>query len=224
MKNNTNLSTTVAALVILAIYIGFFVFARQYIPSTEVILQTMQTLYYKYGYALIFFGAMFEGMFVIGNYVPGSAMILLGAALSRTGTLQLPLVILCATSGLVISYCINYALGKFGWFHILSRFGIDKTIKMAEEKLQNHKNKAMFLGFIYPGSAALLASAAGVLKIPFRQFVLIAIVSQFFWSSVWAILAYFVGIVLVEVVLKSAVFIFVAIGVVWFFRNFYKKL
>ena len=204
---------------LLSFYVAFFLFVRGRIPDAETIVSFITDLYKTYGYYLVFFGALFEGMFLIGLYVPGSTTVLLGASLSKTGVVQYPIVLILATLGLLISYSINYFLGKYGWHHVLARLGLNKGLDIAKDKLEKHQAKTIFFGYFHPGSASFLSTAAGIIKIPFKKFLILSIFSQCLWAIVWGSLAYFFGLPMVEFLLKYFVFVLPTIIVIWMVRK-----
>ena len=202
----------IGPLIILLLYAAFIFFIRGKIPqSPNEFLLFIKTFYKDYGYYLIFFGAFFEATFLVSFFIPGSTVILLGAALSRTGVVEFPLVILLGTAGLVLGYTINYFLGKYGWYRVLSAFGLEKGIKNAEEKIKKHGAKAVLLGYISPGPAAFISTAAGILGMPFKKFLLISFFSQLFWAIFWGTLAYLFGTAVVEVILVNVIRYFIPI-------------
>lgn len=202
----------IGPLILFLLYAVFIFFIKQKVPQdpNEFII-FVKGFYKDYGYYLIFFGALFEATFLVSFFVPGSTVILLGAALSRTGVVEFPLVILIGTAGLVTGYVINYFLGKYGWYRLLVIFGLEKGIKNAEEKIKKHGAKAIVLGYISPGPAAFISTAAGVLEMPFRKFLLLSVICQFFWSVFWGSIAYVFGVVVVETILVFVIRYFIPI-------------
>lgn len=192
------------------VYAAILFFLSHHIPNAPKLIHRVERLYGKYGYDLIFLGALLEGTFLVGFYVPGSFIVLLGAVLARAGIVSFPLVVLFGTLGLVTGYVLNYCLGRFGWFHILKGFGFNHQIKIAEEKLMKSQDKTLFWGYIMPSSASFLSTAAGVLKINFKKFFIQSLFTQLFWSLLWGGLAYIFGIRFVEAFI--AYFGFVAIA------------
>lgn len=208
--------------VVIIFLVGLAIFKGR-IPPPEHILDWLTSFYKQYGYIAVFVSALLEGSFPVGLYVPGSTAILLGAALSKTGTLQFPIVIALATIGFVIAQSVNYFLGRFGFYHVLARLGLERGIVLAEHKLQHHRIKTLFLGYFHPGSASFLSTAAGVIKMPFWEFLLISFLSQLLWSLIWGTLAYIVGVPLVEFVVKYFTIV-VIIGVsIWFGIRYWKR-
>jgi len=204
---------------LLGFYFAFFIFVRGRIPDAETLLGFIKELYKTYGYYLVFFGALLEGTFLIGLYVPGSATVLLGASLSKTGVVQYPIVLVLATVGLLISYTINYLLGKYGWHHVLARLGFNKGIEIAKDKLEKHQAKTIFLGYFHPGSASFFSTAAGILKVPFKKFLILSLLAQSLWGILWGSLAYYLGLPMVEFLLKYFVFVLPTIIIIWMVRK-----
>lgn len=223
MENSRNfkekIPETLGIILLLVFYIAFFIFVRGRIPDAESLLDFITELYKTYGYYLVFFGALLEGTFLVGLYVPGSATVLLGASLSKTGVIQYPIVLVLATFGFVIAYSINYFLGKYGWYHVLARLGFNKGIDVAKDKLEKHQSKTILLGYFHPGSASFLSTAAGILKIPFKRFLILSFLAQSVWAIVWGSLAYFLGLPMVEFILKYFVFVLPTIIVIWIVRK-----
>lgn len=207
----------------LAVYGVIVIILRLNIPDSETLLSLIKDLYGRYGYYLIFIGALFEAMFLITLYVPGSAVILLGAAISKTGIIQFPLALLVAVCGLLIGYSINYILGKYGWYHVLLQIGLEKGIEMAKKRLEKHQTKTILLGYFHPSGASILSTAAGVLKIPFRKFISLSFIAQVFWAILWGSLAYSFGLPLVEFFIKYFSYVVILGVVVWVVIKFVKR-
>jgi len=211
---------TLGIALLIGFYFAFFIFVRGRIPDAETLLGFIKELYKTYGYYLVFFGALLEGMFLVGLYVPGSATVLLGASLSKTGVVQYPIVLILAAFGLMLAYSINYLLGKYGWYHVLARLGFGKGIDIAKEKLEKHQAKTIFFGYFHPGSASFLSTAAGILKMPFKKFLILSLFAQSLWGILWGSLAYFLGLPMVEFILKYFVFVLPTVIVIWMVRKF----
>lgn len=210
-------------LLFLGIYLVFLIYLKGVIPDAQTLLSVLKELYGTYGYVIVFVSAFLESMFVVSLYVPGSTAILLGAALSRTGVVQFPVVLFLAICGLLLGYIINYFLGKHGWYHVLSRMGLTKGLEVAKTKLEQHQIKTILLGYFHPTGASFLSTAAGVLKIPFRRFITLSVIAQVFWGLLWGGLSYLVGLSLVEFFLKYFTFFVIGVVAIWWIRKSLKK-
>ena len=227
MENNRNFRERIPEIfgitLLLGFYFAFFIFVRGKIPDAETLLGIIKDLYGTYGYYLVFFGALLEATFIISLYLPGATVVLLGAALSRTGAIQFPIALFLAILGFVIGYTINYVLGKYGWYRLLSRLGLKKGIEIAKTRLKDNQVKTILFGYFHPSSASFITTAAGVLRVPFRRFFLLSLLSQLFWSLLWGSLAYLFGATLVELFLKYFGFVVVGAIIIWFLRKRLKK-
>ncbi len=204
-------------LTLLFLYWLLIFYIRGKIPDPQTFIESLKELYATYGYFLILAAAIMEGMVILGMYIPGSTVILLGAILARTGVISYPLVFVLGTAGLLIGYSIDYFLGKFGWYHLLSNFGMGKLLLEAENKLKQQNKKAIFLSFFMPGTASLLSTSAGVLKVPYKKFIIMALIFQGFWSLLWGNLAYFFGLPVLQYFQMKYFLIALLIVLVFFF-------
>lgn len=206
--------------VLILVYAGVIGLVIWKLPKPEDLLRAIEGVYRSVGYPLVFLAAIMESTFLLGFYVPGSTVILFGAALAKTGAVSFPVVLLLGTLGLLIGYTINYFLGRYGWYHVLSQFGFDKGIQEAEKKLKQHGGKALFVGYLFPNGAAFMSTAAGVLKMPFQKFLLWSIASQTFWSLLWGSIAYTFGMLFVEAFMKYFGFIVWGVIGIWILRKY----
>lgn len=206
-----------------AVYFIFVFLVRREAPSTQELIYLLKSAYEKYGYLVVFVGGMLEGNFLLGFYVPGSTMMLLGAAFAKEGIVQLPYVLLSGTLGLTIAYCINYFFGKHGWHHILIKLSLGEEIDIAKQKIQQHGAYAFLLGYFSPGSAAFLSTAAGVTGMPFRKFLLFSLLGQILWSVIWGSMAYAFGMPLVELILRYFIFVTLIFATFWLIRKYVKR-
>ena len=205
--------------VIFLFYLVLAIFIRNKFPDVASLIRVVEGVYETIGYPLIFFGALFESMFLIGLFVPGSVVLLTGAALSRLGVVEYQYVYILGTLGLLIGYTINYFLG----YHVLSFLGLEKGLSTAKDKLRKYEYKALLLGYIFPGSGSLLSTAAGVMQMDFKKFVIFSFISQGFWSFVWGSVAYIFGMQIVEFVFRYFVFVVLGVVLIWGIKRFIVK-
>lgn len=196
-------------------YLTVAIFIRSKFSDTTSFFNAIQGVYTNVGYPLIFFGGLMEAMFLVGLFVPGSVVLLMGAALSRLGIVEYPYVFLLGTSGLILGYTINYFLGKYGWYSLLAWLGFEKGIDSGKKRLEKNTIRTILLGYSFPGGASFISTSAGIIQINFKKFLVLSILAQSFWSLVWGTIAYFFGIHIVEFILKYFIFLLVGIVVVW---------
>jgi membrane protein DedA with SNARE-associated domain len=201
--------------VLIFFYILMFLVLKDRITNPSAILDSIENLYSQYGYTVVLLGGLLEGIFLVGMYVPGSTVILLGAALAKTEAVSLPIIILAGVCGLVTGYCVNYILGKYGWHTMLASSSMLQHLEKAQKKLQTYEKRSFIFGFSSPFLATFLTTAAGVLCLPFKKFIITAIVVQLFWTSLYSIIAYIFGIGFVEIFLRYFGVVMFVLLLVW---------
>ena len=205
---------------VIAVYVTIMFLAREYIVDAPTLIKNLKVLYDTYGYALIFFGALLEGTFIVGLYLPGSLVVLLGAALAKTGVISFPLVIIIAVLGFNCGYTINYLLGKYGWYKVVENLGFKRQVDHAKAKLEKYEFMALLFGYVMPSAASFLTTAAGMLRFPYKKFIIASLLIQTGWTLIWGTLAYVLGLTFVEYFIQYFGFV-VIIGLAIYF---YKKM
>lgn len=189
-------------MVLITLYLGFLIFVRGAIPTTQEIIDHFASIYARYGYEIIFASAALEALVLVNLFVPGLVAMALGAIFARTGHIELTFVVLAATSGVLLGYIIDYFLGYFGFGDFFSKTGLGWMVKKAKEQLKKLGNHGLILGFAYPNVGSFLSLAAGTTRMKFGWFVLIAALSSAFWMPIWGIVIYSFGDIFLTVITK----------------------
>lgn len=221
-SNNKTLAIIIFSL-LLVCYIIFVVLLRINLPETEKLIQIVNTVYRTIGYPLVYGAATAEATFPVGLYFPGSTIVMLGSALSRTGEILWLFVYLCAVAGCMTGYSINYFLGRHGWVRFLRVLGFEKGLDQAKHKLQENERKAIAFGCMSATTGAFLSTSAGMMKIPFWRFFFSALLAQSFWSALWGAIAYIFGYAFVELFLKYIIFIIWGVVIVYLLKVYLIK-
>lgn len=205
------------------IYAVVLIFLRNKMPDFSRMIVMAEQIYGTYGYLLIFLAALVEGTFIAGLYMPGSFIVFLGASLARMGITSFPMVIFFGTLGFALGYSINYCLGRYGWYKIIEGIGFEKKISETKNNLKHHYNIALFWGYIMPSTGAMLSTASGILKVPFREFIFKTALIQTFWSLFLGGLAYIFGNTFIQMFLVYfGLIAFLGFGM-YLLRRIYKK-
>lgn len=163
------------------------------IASPEEIVSYLDDWYSRYGYWVIFISALIEGIFVVNLYFPGSTAILLGVALATQNELSGIILVMLTIIGFFLSYCANYFLGKYGLFQLLLRFGYGDILEDIKQSISEKGPRIMLTTFFHPNIAAAIATGAGVINMPFKQFAIWCFLSLILWDIIWGILVYVLG-------------------------------
>ncbi len=186
-------------------------------------LETIQEIARQYGYWAVFFGIALESL---GIPIPGETITLVGGFLAGSGELDYWLVLGTAGSGAVVGSCIGYWIGRLGGWALLLRAG--RLFRISEDQLTEVKKqfsesagRAVFFGRFVAFLRILASPMAGIVEMPFPQFMLFNIAGATVWASLMVTLSYFLGrlIPLEQLISWVAKFAIVALVLVlaWFF-------
>jgi membrane protein DedA with SNARE-associated domain len=214
--NNSKLKKLIkyagAPLLVILVYGSLAILYRTFdLPSQEEVLSLVRSYYKDYGYWLIFVSALIEGMLLVNWYFPGSIVIVLGVSLAYPDPLKAAALVGLVTIGFFVSAVINYALGRYGWYRLMLKFGLKGTLDGAKNKLEQKGLTIVFSSYIHPNLGALTATSAGILHLSFTRFALYSIVALICWNTMWGLLAYVFG----EVMLNYLSYFIGAVLMIW---------
>src|SRR5437763_3721837 len=89
-------------------------------------IKLLGEFYHHYGYVTVFLGTLGENTAVLGFFLPGNSLALLGAVYARLGTLNLGWVIVFASLGTILGYHIDYCLGRFVLARVATRWSASR--------------------------------------------------------------------------------------------------
>jgi len=181
------------------------------LPPEEVLIEMAKGYFEKYGLVTVLLAAIVEGALVVGWYLPGGLVIFLGVILASGDPYRATLSVIATIIGFCIAYTFNYFLGRYGWYQVLTVFGLKDSLQKAERSFQKHGYKAMLLSYWQPNLAALVSTSAGVLKTPFKKFFIYSTLATMLWSAFWGIMAYLVG----QKILEYLGMVFFGIMIIW---------
>jgi membrane protein DedA with SNARE-associated domain len=135
--------------------------------------------------------------------VPSELVVPPAAYRAFHGELNIILVVLCSTLGSLIGATINYLLGlllgrKIIYYLAETRIArlmfINKAkIIKAEMYFNKYGKSSTFIGRLVPGIRHLISIPAGISGMPFIPFAFYTALGAFVWTSVLAVLGYWVG-------------------------------
>lgn len=153
-------------------------------------------------YLLVFLLPFVECSLFVGFVFPGETALLLGGVLA-SGALpagaRVDVVALCAlaTAGAVLGDSVGYLVGRrYGPAVQRSRLGLavgEQRWRTAEEFLRRRGGPAVFLGRFTALLRALVPSAAGMARLPFRTFLLWNAVGGLVWANGSVLAGYLAG-------------------------------
>lgn len=147
----------------------------------------------NYGYFVVMLAAFAEGLIVVNTYAPGSTVVILGAVAARSGILSIWGVIATALFGFMLGYISCFALGLYGWYSAVRNRNINSALERVRNEMALFGPKLIVIANIHPNTGSLAATAAGLLRVKFRIFLLITTASALFWTVFWCFIAYSLG-------------------------------
>lgn len=163
------------------------------LPPEHELIEIAKKYFDLYGYWIVLISAFIEGALLVGWYYPGSLVIFLGVIFAGKNIPEVIWVVTLVTAGLFLAYVFDYALGKYGWYRLLLKFGLKKPMDKAQMQLSKYGLSGIFLSYWQPNLAALTSTAAGMLQFPFKKFILYSAAAAVLWNVFWGTLVYFLG-------------------------------
>ena len=181
-------------IILLVIYLSMYVVWKIFdLPSDDQLLIIVREWFAKYGLWIVFVSALIEGFLLLGQYFPGGFIIFLGVISAGKDIPKATEVVFIVCLSFFIAYTLNYFVGKYGWYKLLSKFGLKKQIEESKEKLTKHGLNAVFFSYWEPNLASLIATAAGILGMPLKKFSLYSAAGIVLWNVFWGTLVYILG-------------------------------
>jgi membrane protein DedA with SNARE-associated domain len=159
------------------------------LPPAEEMAAAAGNWFDTYGLPAFFASAVLEGMLLVGGYFPGVFVVSLGIVLTNS-PLEAAIIVAVGTAGLIIAHILNYTLGRYGWYRLLAKFGLRNAMESERDKLVKRGSLAIFLSYWLPSAAAITDTAAGIMRMPFKTFLLASVISTIFWDTIVGTLVY----------------------------------
>ena len=148
-------------------------------------------------YAAVFALPFLEASIFLGFVIPGETALVVGGILAGQGRVSLVLVLVLAVVGAIAGDGVGYGVGRrYGPGLQASRLGQkvgDARWASTEDFLQRRGGPAVFLGRFTALLRALVPSAAGMAKLPYRTFALWNAVGGAAWAAMCVIGGYLLG-------------------------------
>jgi membrane protein DedA with SNARE-associated domain len=189
---------------------------------------TLHTLLGNYGYAAVF---LFVGIESLGIPFPGETMVIVAATYAgATHRLTVWLIWLTAAAGAIIGDNIGFAVGHWGGYRLIRRYG--QKVRLSEAKLKvgrlifdRHGGKVVFFGRFVSVLRTYAAFLAGTTRMPYLRFLFFNAAGGIVWSGIYAVGFYYLGSALehvrgpVDYGLGGVAAVVVIAFIVWLRRN-----
>ncbi|MDQ6772037.1 MAG: DedA family protein [Candidatus Dormibacteraeota bacterium] len=149
-----------------------------------------------YGYWAVLIVIGLESM---GIPLPGETMLIVAAIYAgATHNLQIEVIILAAAAGAILGDNLGFAIGHFGGFPLLRRYGRyirldERRLKLGRYIFQMHGSKVVFFGRFVSILRTYAAFLAGVNRMPWPQFLVFNASGGIVWATAWGVAAFYLG-------------------------------
>jgi membrane protein DedA with SNARE-associated domain len=157
---------------------------------------TLLDLLATYGYVAVFFFIAIEST---GIPFPGETMLITASIYAgHTHRLNIILVIAFAAAGAIIGDNLGYAVGHWGGYRLLRRYGRfirlhERRLKLGQYLFLQHGGKVVFFGRFISILRAYAAFLAGTNRMPWWRFFAFNAAGGIVWAIVFGTGAYVLG-------------------------------
>jgi membrane protein DedA with SNARE-associated domain len=183
----------------------------------------------RYGYLVVFFGVMLEG---VGVPLPGETVLIAAGALVHRGVFNFGEALFFGILGAVVGNQIGYWVGRFGGRPFVLRWGrylfvTPERLGHAEAFFARHGGSAVFLSRFVVGLRVFGALVAGTSRMSWGKFALYNVLGGTAWAATAVSLGYFLwaSISLVEHwVGRVSLFLAAALAIALLLRWAYRRV
>ncbi len=138
-------------------------------------------------YAMAFLFASIESTIGLSMLVPGSLTLMVIGAISALGAIKIWYILPIAIFGAVVGDNLSYFLGRNYGRKLIKKikFIDQKALDLAEEFIQKHGAKSVFLGRFVPFIKETIPFISGSLKMDRRKFLLFNALGAVGWALAW---------------------------------------
>ncbi len=145
----------------------------------------------RYGYPALFVAIFLEGC---GIPAPGQTLLMAASADAAGGRLNVVLVLAFALAAAVLGNITGYAIGRWGGHRLLKRFKVQACrLERVEQRFARNGIVVLLVARFFDGLRQLNGIVAGLLEMPWREFVVWTTVGAILWTGVWGAGVYFLG-------------------------------
>jgi membrane protein DedA with SNARE-associated domain len=155
----------------------------------------IQEIARQYGYWAVFLGIALENT---GIPIPGETITIVGGFLAGSGELNYWLVLLTVIFGAALGDNCGYWIGRWGGWNFLLKAG--KFFKISEHRLEKARQqfsdnaaRAVFFGRFVALLRVFAGPMAGIVKMPYGQFLLCNFGGATLWATITVTLSFFLG-------------------------------
>lgn len=165
---------------------GFIHHILDFILNLNIHMNTLVDSFGLWTYALLFLVIFCETGFVIMPFLPGDSLLFATGIITTTTNLNVHIMVSTLTIAAVIGDNVNYWIGHlFGAKLFKSNAGILKIahLEKTHKFFEKYGTKAIIIARFVPIVRTFTPFAAGMGKMPYRQFIVFSIIAAFIWVA-----------------------------------------
>ncbi len=157
------------------------------------IIQWVSTI----GYVGILFIIFAETGLFVGFFLPGDSLLFAAGLLASKNVFNpwflIPAVIVTAIVGYAVGYWFGRKLGLWLYRREDSLWFKKRYLLQAEQFYNKHGGKALILGRLVPIVRTFVPIVAGMVKMPYRRYLMFNVVGALIWAGGITVLGYYFG-------------------------------
>jgi membrane protein DedA with SNARE-associated domain len=155
----------------------------------EQAIARVQPLLDRYGYPAVFLAVLVEGF---GLVAPGQTLLIAAALMAAKGGLNLAWVLFWAFTAAVLGNCLGYFIGRWGGRTLLQKFRVnDRHLQRLEGYFARYGKGVVIFARFFDGLRQLNGIVAGILHMPWKEFMACNILGAVLWTGGWGLGTYF---------------------------------
>lgn len=131
---------------------------------------------------------------LVGTFLEGETVLVLGGIASKLGYLELPWVIACAFTGTLFGDQLFFFLGRYRGQAFLEKRPLGQSRADKVHRIMESHRIPIILGFRFLyGLRTVTPFVIGMSSIPFAEFAVLNVIGAAVWASVIGVLGYIFG-------------------------------
>jgi len=222
-KNLKNLIKSLAFPLSILIILLILSFLGKYlqVPTPEDLVNKVISTFGGLEIWAVFLIALVEGFLFLGQYFPGGIIIFLSIISAGRDIFRISILVLTISVAFIIAYSLNYTIGKYGFYSLFNKIGLGNTIKNSSEKIRKKASTAIAISYEDPNLASITATAAGIVRLPFKHFLLLSSIWTLIWNIFWATIIYFLGETALNLIGVNYIFFILFVWIILIILRFF---
>lgn len=205
-----SLPITILLFLLLFSYLGKFL----PIPSSEDLINKVLETFGELNLWAVFIIALIEGFLFLGQYFPGGIIVFFSIISAQGDISRISILVLVISISFIIAYSLNYLVGRYGVYKIFNKIGFGNAIKSSQKKIRKNASTAIAISYEDPNLASIVATASGIVNLPYKKFLFLSVIWTFFWNVFWAITIYFLGEATIKLIGINYIFFIIIIWMI----------